>query len=419
MSAKNKFVSFEPQELFFECVELDCPHTQFIEIKNETSHALPIQIKAGTPNRYKISPDNFTLGSLNAQTISIELCIKRTSESFYLLRNPSLDIKKDIFYIRSQYFNEKFYAKIQLLPSDTEGGKDNSLNIKKNFKVKMEIENIQLKNDLNTLQCEAQHWEKIRAELLQKIPNIELIVDASIQKERTENEMKHKKNFPTTLHQMLQEYTNRQVDIQVTEEHNEKYKQEIIRLSSENHQLQTANKNIQASADKNSEQIITLTNNVQYLKNALQEKEIRIEELNQSLNETQRLLERSNETLKSSYQQQLREYEIKLETQEKKLSDLTHDMSNKNQEVEKYNQKMNDLKNVIQELTIYKKQHEQYLKEEIQKIQSNFTANQVPANVLFTQEHLTQVQQELAKLRAVVRMGFVFDCLFECRCLLI
>ena len=207
----HTFVIVTPRELRFDGNKVNVIQTQTVNLRNTLSYPIDVEIRSGNISRYKINDSKITLSPNQSKNIDIHL---------KLIKSLPYKINKikDIFYIKSDFFNDKFFAfiikndqnqnindvhqnqEIESNNSIQQNDINNNNNNNNNNNYILEEENKKLKNyvsklenNVSELNIQLQHLQTIKTQINSDIPDLETIVDATIGKERALNEWREVK----------------------------------------------------------------------------------------------------------------------------------------------------------------------------------------------------------------------------------
>ena len=106
-------IHIEPREVFFANVVPGQVYSKCVQLKNTSTFPVECEIKPGNPVYYQVSPANVVIPSKGNITVTIRLKLLRPMSTFNN-KNPKPNVehtsKKDIFYVRSEFFKDKFYS---------------------------------------------------------------------------------------------------------------------------------------------------------------------------------------------------------------------------------------------------------------------------------------------------------------------
>ena len=415
------FVEISPRELKFDNVKLNESYSQTVQLQNTLSYSVNIEIKPGNSFRYKINETNITLQSNETKDIEIQLRLTKS------ISPKALKIK-DIFYIKSDFFNDHISSSITMAPhhdNNNHHQNDNfipsqaihnepvnsSNNNNENNKLKDYIVN--LENNVSEMKIELDYLRSIKTQINSSIPDLETIVDATIGKERALNEVRNKKVLHIlqtkdeeieNLKEMSKNYQSVQVSLNVLQK---KY----VDLTQVLNETQNENKDLTLKLNQHKQEILKLNDKIssysqqsQFQKKIVRERDLRIKELTNDIQETQNMLQRTTKTMKHSYNEQINELQSKFDESNKIITDLTNKFNEK--EI-KYKNDLISLKQITKEnklLNQYKNERENAFKKELNDIKNNQIMNN-PINNNNDVEKINYLQIELAKLRSFVRLG--------------
>ena len=431
------FVIIEPRELKFDNVKINESYSQTIHLQNTLSYPVDIEVKPGNSFRYKLSETNITLKSNETKYIDVQLCLTKPISA------KSLKIK-DIFYIKADFFNDHISSSINLAEYVNPNGhtfcfnddadyahpnehnddqqynpitarnlddiKSDTRTERENKKLKDHI--INLENNASEMKIELDYLRNIKSQINAAIPDLETIVDATIGKERALNEVRNKKVLHIlqskdeeieNLKEISKNYYGVQASLQVLQ-------QKYVDLNQAFTESQNENNNLKLKLSEHKQEILKLNDKIssysqqsQFQKKVVRERDLRIKELTNDIEQTQNMLQKTTKTMKLSYNEQIKELQSKLDESNKTIQDLKNSFKEKEL---KHKNDLISLKETTKEnklLNQYKDDREKAFEKDLEDIKKEINN---PLNVKKDHhEQINYLQIELAKLRSFVRLG--------------
>ncbi|DBA92530.1 TPA: hypothetical protein ACH3X1_002761 [Trebouxia sp. C0004] len=112
MSEVPATLTLQPDELLFSGVKLNQVYCQTVTITNPSKATVEATLRAGSSDRYTISPAKFVLKPHQSIDIDVRLRILRYAQKQKAVQQG----QRDIFHIKAAYFEQKFYATFFLAP---------------------------------------------------------------------------------------------------------------------------------------------------------------------------------------------------------------------------------------------------------------------------------------------------------------
>eukprot|EP01084_Bolivina_argentea_P089638 161696_1 len=425
------FVVITPRELKFDNVQLNQPYTQRINLENTLSYPVKIEIKAGNELRYTLSEHTFTLPSHQSKPIDIELKLTKAISA------KALKIK-DIFYIKSEFFNDHITASIIMSNPNEHSNHSHITDIdcsssseilydsvtpntstldksnKENHKLREYIRS--LENNVSELTIQLDYLSTVKGQINASIPDLETIVDATIGQERALNEVRNKKVLQIlqtkdeeieTLKQMSHNYQAMDASLHVLQKKHVHLTQKYTELQTDNNHLNTTTQHHRQQITKLNDKIASYAQQSQFQKKVVHDRDVRIKELTTDIQQTQKMLTKSTETMKHSYNQQIKELQSKLAQSTKSIQRISNEFKAKETQYKNELLSFTQIKEDNRGLKAYKDKQQATFEKELNHIQKDAT-NTICGGV-DREKQINYLQIELAKLRAFVRLGLFSD----------
>ena len=95
-------MNFEPKQLVFRDVRLNQPYTTTLCIENPLTAAVDFTLRASSPARYDIKPNQITLAPKQSISITVRLFLRSFNDTKRAAQGQS-----DSIHIKSPYFDQK------------------------------------------------------------------------------------------------------------------------------------------------------------------------------------------------------------------------------------------------------------------------------------------------------------------------
>ncbi|KAK9819108.1 hypothetical protein WJX74_002074 [Apatococcus lobatus] len=112
MAACPDALHLEPEELIFSSVRIGQAYCHTVKVTNTLEVSVEAAIRAGSPERYSLSPASIALKPGESACIDVRLRILR----FAAKRKAIEQGQRDIFHIKATYFDQKFHSTFFLAP---------------------------------------------------------------------------------------------------------------------------------------------------------------------------------------------------------------------------------------------------------------------------------------------------------------
>ncbi|CAD7695444.1 unnamed protein product [Ostreobium quekettii] len=97
-------------------------YTQKITFTNSLGAVVDATIRPGSPERYEVTPSELSLKPGDSVEVTVKLRILKFAQK----SKASEQGQRDIFHIKSKYFEQKYYATFFLHPDETKAGQGTS-----------------------------------------------------------------------------------------------------------------------------------------------------------------------------------------------------------------------------------------------------------------------------------------------------
>ncbi|KAL0020086.1 hypothetical protein WJX79_009298 [Trebouxia sp. C0005] len=112
MSDVPATLTLQPDELLFSGVKLNQVYCQTVTVTNPSKATVEATLRAGSSDRYTISPTKLVLKPHQSIDVDVRLRILRYAQKQKAVQQG----QRDIFHIKAAYFEQKFYATFFLVP---------------------------------------------------------------------------------------------------------------------------------------------------------------------------------------------------------------------------------------------------------------------------------------------------------------
>ena len=410
----QSFVLIKPRHLTFDNVKLNVSRTQSITLQNTLTYPISLELTASNAFRYKLSASKLSLQSNEFKQIVIELTL---SNSFCSKFSSTIT---DAIHIKSDFFNDHITASIIMSNhqhSHNHEDDDNRLSVSPdtfNHAQSTLSDNKSTKNYISSLEqnvselkVELDYLNSVKSEMNAQLPDLETIVDATISKERALNEVRNKKVLLIlqskdeqieNLKQMSKNYQAMETALHVLQRKHIDLSQTLAETQHQNIEL-TANLNQhKQKMSKLNEQIASYSQQSEFQKKIISERDLRINELTCDVEETQKMLQKSTATMKASYAEQMDTMQSKLDESHAHIRQISNEFDEHKIETAKKLQSMQQILAENRDLREYKASNVAIFEKELKAIQMDAATDDYNQSV-------NQLQIELAKVRSFVRLG--------------
>lgn len=192
-------LNVEPKQLVFRDVRLNQPYTTTLCIENPLSAAVEFSIRASSPARYDIKPSKVTLAPRQSISITVRLLMHTFPDPKKALHGQS-----DSIHIKSDYFDQKVPVEFFMhqrsvtsrSPSPSERATAKVSSVADRSKRGSTSTNSDLVQDLHAqIQVKDNRiaeLERLIGNLQSKHPDLERVINARLDLERNEFELKSK-----------------------------------------------------------------------------------------------------------------------------------------------------------------------------------------------------------------------------------
>eukprot|EP00210_Caulerpa_lentillifera_P008115 g7749.t1 len=99
-------LTFYPDQLIFQDVKFNETYTHVVSIRNNLSATVDICLRAGSVDRYTITPNQIQIKPGELSNVEIKLKVVRYAH----IKKAASQGQKDIFHIKSKFFDQKYYC---------------------------------------------------------------------------------------------------------------------------------------------------------------------------------------------------------------------------------------------------------------------------------------------------------------------
>jgi hypothetical protein len=185
-------MNFEPKQLVFRDVRLNQPYTTTLSIENPLTAAVEFELRASAPARYDIKPSRVTLLPKQSISITVRLHMKSYNDV-----RKGVQGQSDSIHIKSHYFDQKVPVEF-FMHSQAAASRSPSPAERATSRMKTGGREVQSGTDiLRELNAQIQakdhqiaELEKIVGNLESKHPDLERVINARLEAERSQFEVK-------------------------------------------------------------------------------------------------------------------------------------------------------------------------------------------------------------------------------------
>ncbi|KAK9818004.1 hypothetical protein WJX72_005629 [[Myrmecia] bisecta] len=114
MAEQQGLLSLDPEEVFFSDVRLNQGYCQTVTFTNNLKATVEATIRAGSSDRYSVSPTSICLKPGQSATVDVRLRVLRFAQKKKAVEQG----QRDIFHVKATYFDQKFFATFFLAPEE-------------------------------------------------------------------------------------------------------------------------------------------------------------------------------------------------------------------------------------------------------------------------------------------------------------